>query len=168
MTRFMHCFACAMCIALLCAGAAFGTNAYDQLLWVDAKGYIVYATPDGETSLKSFIRYRLVKSKGSDLKPGYFKCQYENVETQIPVDEIRSLKLKYTFKELATLRPDDRYNRVILTRRDGQQFEVWVERDMGYSLADFQYLELKYFNGVSNSYEFGGVTGDALREIHFQ
>lgn len=153
---------------LLLAGQAFGMGGYRDLLWIDAKGYAVHVIADGTTTLTSFLRYREVRYEKNTRKPGHFVCVQDGIRKQIPVREIRSIKLELSAENFAGSPRTDRLQRLVLTMKNGESFKAWVERTMGHGLSNDDYVEFKYWDPVSQEFTFGGFNGDTLRELRFE
>jgi len=168
MKRIVLSFSLLLAVCFAGATAAFGYDAYEALLWIDANGTFLHATSDRDTALNSFIQYREVVKAGSKKKPGYFMCTHEGIPMQAPIKDIRSIKLWHKSGEIARKALPDKYNKLVLTMKDGREYKVEVERSMGYALANHDYIEFKYFNTITNKYEYGGIMGNKLREIRFE
>jgi ribosomal protein S6 len=123
--------------------------------WIDAKGFITYQTEDGEMVTKEFIRYRDLKYQLKDKKVGHFKCVYEDMDTQVPVGDIKRV-VNSPSEKMA-----------VITRQDGTSFEVSMERDLGVSLTNMTTILLNYHNQLNDQNEFGYVSGVKVREIVF-
>lgn len=155
------------CLMLLTA-PVFGMGGYKDLLWIDAKGYAVHVIADGNTTLTSFLRYREVRNEPSARKPGHFVCTQDGIEKQVPVREIRSIKLALSAEEYGKSPRSDRLTRLILTMKNGESFKVWVKENMAHGLCNDDNLVIKYWDPVSQRFQFGAFNGFTLREIRFE
>ncbi len=155
-------FGLLMFCSTLCA-----SGGYDQLYWIDAKGYMMHATPDQGNVVTSFIRYRQYSQEGDKVKPGYFQCIRNGMEMQISVYDIKQIRLKNSYNSFQIMLGDNKLKELVVILRDGRSFDVSVTDNMGTSLANHPYIELKYYNPVTQKYEFGGFAGDTIREINF-
>jgi len=152
---------------LLLAATAFAMGGYKDLLWIDAKGHAIHVIADGTTTLTSFLRYREVRLENSNRKPGHFVCTQDGIEKQIPVREIRSIKLALSAEQFSGSPRSDRLSRLILTMKDGESFEVLVKDNMAFGLCNDESIEFKYWDPVTEQFLFGGFNGSSLREIRF-
>ncbi len=155
-------------VMILSCGSLLASGGYDQLYWIDAKGYILHQTEAQGGEITSFIQYRQYSQTGDKVKPGYFKCIRNGMEFQIAVKEIKQIRLKNSMDNLKVMLGSDKYKQLILILRDGRSFDVSVTANMGESLANHPYIELKYYNPVTKKYEFGGFAGNTIREINFE
>lgn len=153
---------------LLLSNSTFASGGYDQLYWIDARGYILHKTADQGVVITSFIRYRQYSQEGDNVKPGYFQCTRNGMDMQISVHEIKQIRLKYSVGSFNEILGEEKLQPLILILRDGRSFEVSVAENMGASLANHPYVELKYYNPVTQKYEFGGFAGKTIREINFE
>ena len=156
-------------VCLLMAGSlAYGLGGYKDLLWIDARGYIIHVTADGSTTLTSFLRYREVRYEKNTRKPGHFVCVQDGIEKQIPVRDIRCIKLALDMEDLEESPYADRLQRIILTMKNGESFHARVASTIGRALSNDEYLMLKYWDPVTQQFTFGGFNGNTIREIRFE
>lgn len=155
------------CLLMFSVATVWSMGGYKDLLWIDAKGYAVHVIADGSTTLTSFLRYREVRNEDTIRKPGHFVCTQDGIEKQVPVREIESIKLALKAEYFAGSPRADRLKRLIMTMKDGDSFEVMVEENMAVALCNDPFLELKYWDPVSQQFLFGGFNGDSLRELRF-
>ncbi len=150
------------CDTLLASGG------YDQLYWIDEKGYMLHDTKDQGVVITSFVQYRQYSQEGDKIKPGYFQCIRDGMDFQIPVKDIKQIRLKVSLDSFKVMLGDDKYKQLIVIFKDGRSYDVSVTDNMGQSLANHAYVELKYYNPVTKKYDFGGFPGDTIREINFE
>ncbi len=160
-------FMLAACLLLAAPSSVFSFGGYKDLLWIDFRGYTVHVLADGSTTLTSFLRYREVRFEDSTRKPGHFLCTHENIRKEIPVRDIKSIKLRMGAEEFATSPRNDRLQQLVLTTRDGRSFDVTVDKNMGFSLANDSAIQFKYYDPIQQLFSFGSISGDSLREIYF-
>ena len=92
----------------------------------------------------------------------------DGMDFQIPVKDIKQIRLKVSLDSFKVMLGDDKYKQLIVIFKDGRSYDVSVTDNMGQSLANHAYVELKYYNPVTKKYDFGGFPGDTIREINFE
>lgn len=149
------------------ASLTYASDAYEYVNWVDASGTFLHAANERETTVSTFVKFREVVTEGMVKQLGHFLCRHNDIQLQVPIAEIRSIKVAEKPKAFARNPYPSRVQALVLTMKNGKSFNVTVEKDMGFSLANYEYIEFKYFSPISNRFEYGGVLGDKLREIRF-
>jgi hypothetical protein len=142
-------------------------DAYDSVNWIDASGTIVYAGKGRETTASVFAMYSEVVNKDTYKQPAHFLCKHNNIEIQIPIAEIRSIKVSEGYKAFGRNPYPNKLQSLTLTMKNGKVFDVAVDKNMSFGLSNFESIEFKYFSPISDKFEFGSVLGESLREIRF-
>lgn len=155
------------CFILAGACSAFGLGGYKDLLWIDHGGYIIHARADGETTMTPFVAYREVRYETNTRKPGHFVWTQDNIAKQTPVREIQNIKLKLSFEDLRKKPGTEVLRHVVVTMKNGMSFDGMVEQSIGDSLANDAWIEVKYLDPATETMEFGGIDGLAIREVVF-
>ncbi len=153
---------------LMGACQVWALGGYKELLWIDAMGYTIHTAADGNPTLTTFLRYREVRFEKNTRKPGHFLCNQDGIDKEIPVRDISGIRLKLPLEQLQKTAREDRLRNVVLTMKDGSVYDVTVERNLGFALANDDFIEFKYWDPVTGAWAFGGVAGDTLREVRFQ
>jgi hypothetical protein len=160
-------FMLAACLLIATPSSVFSFGGYKDLLWIDQRGYTIHVLADGSTTLTSFLRYRQIRFEDDTRLPGHFLCTHENIRKEIPVRDIKSIKLRLSVEQFGASPRNDRLQQLVLTTRDGQSFDVTVDKSMGFSLANDSAIQFKYYDPIQQRFTFGSISGDSLREIHF-
>jgi len=124
-------------------------------VWINVEGYVLFKNDKGVVVKKNFVRYRDIRFDDNPKKIGHFFCLYDNIETQISVKEIEKITLIKGSKE------------VDITTRSGKKHKVFIERDLGLSLTNADYMQIKYLNNITEKMDMGYVPSYLIEEVHF-
>ncbi len=152
MKRFHLAFLIALASVLLVAPLAF---AQADKHWIEAEGHVVYQDERDDVVRKNFVAYRDVFFMDYEKKVGHYICNFEKVQSQIPVTVIRSLK------------KDPFTKKVTVTDNRGETFVTFVDRDLSWALTNMRHLEVRYYNDITKRMESGFILGQEIQEIHF-
>ncbi len=156
------------CLLLAAPYPAAAMGGYKDLLWIDIHGTVLHRLEDGTFTLNSFARYREVRYEDSTRKPGHFVCFHEGIAKEIPVRDIKSIKLRLSAEQYAKSPRADRLKLLVLTMKDGQSINVEVQENMGYSLANDTAIQFKYYDPIQKKFTFGSLYSADLRELRFE
>lgn len=156
------------CLLLVGAYSAFGLGGYKDLLWIDLPGYVIHARADGETTMTPFVAYREVRYEKNTRKPGYLMWSQDGIAKQTPVRDISTIKLQLNYEQLSKVPGKMALNDIVVIMKDGQSLKGQVEQSIGDALANDSWIQVKYLDPATDTMQFGGINGLAIREVHFE
>ncbi len=154
-------------VLLLSPCSSLCREGYENVVWIDARGHVVYEVEQGATVMKTFVRYREVVYDDTEKKSGFFLCKYDEIVTQIAIKDIKSIRGDTSPEGEKVRAQTGAYRRLLVTTRDGKQLLVTVSPDLGYALTNHHEVEFRYYSEATGQYELGGVRGVKIREIEF-
>lgn len=126
-----------------------------EKFWVDAEGYVIFRNDRGDIVKKEFNRYRDVLFEEKAKKVGYFICDYDSIETQVAVRDVKMVKMD----------PMIEYGAVLTMSADKRA--VYIPMDLANSLTNMNHLEINFYNDLTKREEIGFILGTDILEIHF-